>query len=338
MEPLEIMDEGEGPLVGWCDPDEFREWVRDNKSREMADKTMSAEEAVSNFIKDGMYVASGGFGHVRVSMNIIYEIIRQGVKGLTMAGKTSVHDLDVLMAAGCVEKVEAAYSFGHELRGLSPASRRKVEGGEVKVITEWSNAALQWRFKAAAMGLPFIPARILMGTDTFKKSSAKIIRDPYSGKPVTLIPACFPDVAIIHVHRADKYGNAQIDGILVEDYELARAAKRLIVTTEEIVPTDKIRESPWRTSIPYFLVDAVVEQPFASHPCNMPLLYYFDEEHIAEYPALTRTEEGAKEYFEKYVYGVNDFWEYLEVVGGSKRLEKLRRIEQLRERPVYPWR
>ena len=337
MKPLELLDGGEGPLVGWCDPDDFRDWVKNNKSRDMVDKTMSAEEAVSKFIKDGMYIASGGFGHVRVSMNIIYEIVKQDIKGLTMAGKTSVHDLDVLIAAGSVEKVEAGYSFGHELRGLSPASRRKVENGEVKVLTEWSNAALQWRFKAAAMGLPFLPARILMGTDTFKKSSAKIIKDPFTGKPLTLIPACFPDVAIIHVHRADIYGNAQIDGILVEDFELARAAKRVIITAEEIIPTDKIRDEPWRTVIPYFLVDAVVEQPYGSHPCNMPLLYYFDEEHIAEYLALTKTEEGTKEYFKKYVYGVNDFWEYLDLVGGIEKLEKLRKIEQVREKPVYPW-
>lgn len=337
MKFFEVLEEGEGPLLCWMDPDDFREWVRNNKSRDMVDKTMSAREAVSKFVRDGMYIASGGFGHVRVSMVIVYEILRQGVKGLTMAGKTAVHDIDVLIAGGAVDKVEVAYSFGHELRGLSPASRRKVERGEVRVLTEWSNAAFQWRFKAAAMGLPFIPARVMTGTDTFRKSSAKLVRDPYTGKPIVLIPACFPDVAIIHVHRADKYGNAQIDGIVVEDLELARAAKRLIVTTEEIVPTERIRESPWRTTIPYFLVDAVVEQPYGSHPCEMPLLYYFDEEHIAEYLSATRTEEGTREYLKKYVYGVRDFWEYLELVGGIEKMERLRRIEQLRERPVYPW-
>ncbi|MGP3667676.1 MAG: CoA transferase subunit A [Candidatus Bathyarchaeota archaeon] len=334
---MEVLVEGKGELLGWYDPEEHREWVRKNKSSALEEKTMSIKEAVSKFVKDGCYLASGGFGHIRVSMVAIYEIIRQQKRNLTVSGKTAVHDLDCLIAGGCVSRVEAAYSFGHEIRGLSPASRRAVETGKVKVATEWSNAALQWRFKAAASGLPFIPAYVMLGTDTFKYSSAKVVKDPFTGRPICLIPACYPDVAIIHVHRCDKYGNAQIDGILVEDFELARAAKRLIITTEEIVPNEKIREEPWRTVIPYFYVDAVVEAPYGCHPCNMPTLYYFDEEHIAEYLQLTRTEEGTQEYFKRYVYSVEDFEHYLELIGGVKKLSYLRRLEQGREKFVYPW-
>jgi len=332
-----IIDEGEAPLLAWMDPDEAREWVRKNKRRELIDKRMSVDEAVRKYIKDGSYIAFGGFGHVRVPMVVIYEIIRQGVKDLTIAAKTAVHDIDVLIAAGSVKRVEVAYAFGHELRGLSPAGRRAVEAGEVEVVSEWSNAGFQWRFKAAAMGLPFIPTRIMAGTDTFKKSSTKMIKDPYSGKPIILIPACYPDVAVIHVHRADKYGNAQIDGHLIEDYELARAAKRLIITTEEIVSTEEIRREPWRTSIPYILVDAVIEQRYGSHPCNMPLMYASDEEHIAEYLRLTRTREGAREYFDKYVYSVQDFWEYLELVGGIRKMKYLEDIEHFKAEPIFPW-
>jgi len=124
----------------------------------MEDKVTDLHEAISKFVHDGSYIAMGGFGHVRVPMAAIYEIIRQKKRNLMVSGKTAVHDLDVLIAADCVSKVEVAYSFGHELRGLSPASRRAVETGRVKVVTEWSNAALQWRFKAAS-GLPWIPAR-----------------------------------------------------------------------------------------------------------------------------------------------------------------------------------
>jgi len=334
---MEILDEGMGELLAWCDPDEHREWVRKNKCLSMEDKTMDLRGAISKFVQDGSYIALGGFGHVRVSMAAIYEIIRQRKRNLVVAGKTAVHDLDCLIAAGCVSKVEVAYSFGHELRGLSPASRRAVETGQVKVATEWSNAAFQWRFKAAASGLPWIPAYIMMGTETFKHSSAKIVKDPLTSRPICLIPACFPDVAIIHVHRCDKYGNTQIDGILVEDFELARAAKRLIITTEEIIPNERIREEPWRTSIPYFYVDAVVEAPYGSHPCNMPTCYYFDEEHIAEYLQLTRTIEGTKQYFDKYVYNVNNFNEYLELIGGTKKLNYLRKLEQGKARFTYPW-
>jgi len=333
---MEILKEGHGELIGWHDPDEHRQWVRENKSRELKDKRMTVSEAVEKFVHDGDFIACGGFGHVRIPMALIYEIIRQGKRNLTMAGKTAVHDIDILIGAGCMSRVEVAYAFGHELRGLSPAGRRAVETGKCKVVAEISNAGYQWRFLAAAMGLPFIPARILMGTDTFEKSSAKIVRDPWSGKPVCLLPAAYPDVAMFHVPRCDKYGNAQIDGILVEDFELSRAARRVIVTTEEIVDEEVIRRTPDRTVIPFYLVDAVCEVPWGAHPTQMPYLYYFDEEHIREWLTLSRTEEGTKAYFDRYVFGVRDFEEYLERVGGIRKLNYLKRVEQLRESMWVP--
>lgn len=335
---MEVLHEGQGELVGWHDPDENREFVLHNKSRALKDKTMTASEAVAKFIKDGDFIASGGFGHIRVSMNIIYEIIRQHKHDLIMAGKTAVHDLDVLVGNGCVNKVEAAYSFGHEVRGLSPASRRMVESGRCKVVAEISNAGYQWRFLAGMMGLPFIPSRNLMGTDTGKYSSCKVVTDPFSGKPVNLIPAAYPDVAFIHVHRCDMYGNCQIDGIMVEDFELARCARKLIITTEEIVENEVMRREPWRTCIPFYVVDAVVEQPYASHPCEMHGKYFFDEEHIAEWLSLSKTDEGVKQYSDKYIFGVKDFDEYLEVCGGLKKVEFLKRREDMRVPLVTPWR
>jgi len=334
---MDVLEEGKGELLAWHDPDEHRRWILENKPRSLEDKQMSLKEAVAKFVHDGDYIASGGFGHIRISMAAIYEIIRQEKRNLTMAGKTAVHDIDTLVASGCVNKVEAAYSFGHELRGLSPASRRAVESGRVKVAAEISNAGFQWRFMAAAMGLPFIPTRVMLGTDTFRYSSAKVVRDPFSGKPICLLPACYPDVAFIHVHRCDKYGNSQIDGILIEDFELARAARRLIITTEEIIDEEKVRNEPWRTVIPFCLVDAVVEVPYGSHPGNMPYLYYSDEEHMAEWLKLSQTDEGVKQYFEKYVYGVENFDEYLRLIGGAEKLNYLRRVEQLKAPLKAPW-
>jgi len=334
---MDVIERGEGQLLAWHDPDEQRAWIRKNKSRKMTDKRMDIKTAVSKFVLDGDYLASGGFGHVRVSMAGVYEIIRQRKRNLTLAGKTAVHDCDVLVGSGCVNQVEVAYSFGHELRGLSPASRRMVESGRVKAVTETSNAGFQWRLKAAAMGLPFLPARGLLGTDTFKKSSGLAVSDPFSGKRIALLPACYPDVAFIHVHRCDEYGNSQIDGISVMDIDLARAAKRLVVTTEKLVDNETIRNDSCRTVIPFYCVDAVVEVPFGSHPGNMPFLYYSDEEHIAEWLKLSKTDEGAKEYFDKYVFGVRDFGEYLELVGGAKKMKKLADIEMLRAPPEAPW-
>jgi acyl CoA:acetate/3-ketoacid CoA transferase alpha subunit len=319
------------------EPDDAREWMAHKKSRMLTDKLMPLREAVSKFTYDGGYLAMGGFGHIRVSMAGIYEMIRQKRRNLVIAGKTAVHDVDVLIASGVVNRVECAYAFGHELRGLSPAGRRAVEGGKVKVVAELSNAAFQWRFKAAAMGLPWIPARIMMGTDTFRYSSSKVVEDPYTGKPICLIPACYPDFAFIHVHRCDRYGNCQIDGTVIEDKELAMAAKRLIITTEEVVSEEEIRAVPDRTVIPFYMVDAVCEEPNGCHPGNMPLLYYSDEEHMAEWLSLSRSEEGVKTYFDKYVYPIKDFVEYLDLVGGEKKMSYLRRLERLDEPLTAPW-
>ena len=335
---MEVLHEGIGELIGWHDPDENRQFVLKNKKRTLKDKTMTAADAVSQFIKDGDFIASGGFGHARVSMNIVYEIIRQKRRNLALAGKTAVHDCDILVGHGCVNRVEAAYSFGHEVRGLSPASRRAVESGKCKVIAETSNAGYQWRFLAGMMGIPFIPARNLVGTDTGKHSSCKVVKDPYSGKPVTLIPAAYPDAAFIHVHRCDIYGNCQIDGILVEDFELSRCARRLIITTEEIVEPEIIRAEPWKTVIPFYFVDAVVKQPYGSHPCEMHGKYFFDEEHIAEWLQLSKTDAGVQQYADKYIFGVSDFNEYLEVCGGVKKQIFLKDRQDMRVPLVTPWR
>jgi len=334
---LNILNEGKGELYAWMDPDDARDWMSEKKSRELTDKMMSIKEAVKRFTFDGGYLAMGGFGHVRVSMAGIYEMIRQKRRNLIMAGKTAVHDIDVLIASGVVDRVECAYAFGHELRGLSPSGRRAVEKGKVKVVAELSNAAFQWRFKAASMGLPWLPARVMMGTDTFRYSAMKTVEDPYTGKPLCLIPACYPDFAFIHVHRCDKYGNAQIDGIVIEDRELAMAAKRLIITTEEIVSENEIRDAPDRTVIPFFMVDAVCEIPYGSHPGNMPLLYYSDEEHMTEWLTLSQNEDGVTKYLDKYVYAIDDFTEYITLVGGVKRMEYLGKLERLEAPLSTPW-
>jgi 3-oxoacid CoA-transferase subunit A/glutaconate CoA-transferase subunit A len=164
-----------------------------------------------------------------------------------------------------------------------------------------------------------------------------VVEDPWSGKPVCLIPAAYPDVAMFHVPRCDMFGNAQIEGIIVEDFELARAARRVIVTAEEIVDDEVIRAEPHRTVIPFYVVDAVCEVPYGAHPTQMPCLYFFDEEHIDEWLQLAKTPEGAEAYFEKYVFGVHDFEEYLERVGGIRKLNYLKRVMQFKEPMQAPW-
>src|SRR5207253_9312747 len=125
---------------------------------------------------------------------------------------------------------------------------RVMESGTV-AFTEWSNYALAIRFKAAAMGVPFLPCRSMLGTDTFRHSAAKAIACPFTGETLTALPALYPDVAAIHVHEADRFGNCRIRGTTVADLDLARAAKKLVITCERLVPQDDIRSDPSRTSI-----------------------------------------------------------------------------------------
>jgi hypothetical protein len=178
------------------------------------------------------------------------------------------------------------------------------------------------------MGVPFIPVRSMLGSDTFNYSAAKVVNDPFTGLPVCLLPALILDVGLIHVHRADRFGNAQIDGITGFAFEMARASKRLIISAEEIVPTEEIRKYPDRTIIPYYLVDAVVHAPFGSHPGEMAYLYERDDVVYREWIEASKTPEGAQAYLDKYVYGVKDHQAYLDLIGKA-RLDQL--VEQ-RER------
>ena len=317
----------EHELFGFTSPNQLRE-INLKKSRKMISKITDLKSAIQKFVQDGDYLGIGGFGMDRIPAAALHEIVRQKKKHLTLAGHTATHDGQILCAGGCIDKVDAAYVVGVELLGLSPNYRRTFQEGKVQV-TEWTNATLAWRFKAAAMGLSFLPVRSLLGTDTIKYSRAIEFKCPFTGEIYALVPACSPDIAIIHVPRADKYGNCQIDGITVSDYDLARASKKVIITTEEIISTDQIRSEPERTIIPYYCVDAVVHVPYGSYPCNMAGKYYFDLEHLREWNESEKDINKFETFINKYIYGVKDWNEYLEICGGKKRLEELRAIELL---------
>ena len=319
---MEVIDQGLGELIQPPDMEAFRLWNRTQKKHEMVDKLMSEQEAVQRFVTDGCYIGTELYGSVRAPMSLVREIVRQKPQNLRVSGQ-SVLEVDLWLAAGLIEAIDLTY-IGLELYGVSNPLRREVENGRVKRIVEWSNSALTWRLKAAAMGVPFLPARTMLGTDTFRYSGAKVVEDPFTGSKVCLLPALVMDVALIHVHRADRYGNSQIDGISGFAAETARATKRLIVSAEEIVDTELIRRQPDRTIIPYFLVDAVVHAPFGSHPGEMVYCYGRDEDEIRAWVKASETAEGATDYLEMFAYGVPDHAAYLELIG-QERLEVLRR-------------
>jgi len=317
---MEIIQSGIAQLIRPPDLNAFREWNR-KKPKTLIDKRMTEAEAISRFVHDGDYIGTELYGTVRCPMSLVNEVVRQGKKDLLVAGQ-GVLELDMLLAASLVKKMDITYA-GLEVYGVSNCLRREVESGRVETCVEWSNAAFAGRFKAAAMGVPFIPLRSMLGSDTLKYSSAKVVRDPFTGDPICLIPALILDVGLIHVHRADKYGNAQIDGISGFAAEMSRASRTLIVSTEEIVDTEEFRRRPDRTIIPYYLVDGVVHAPFGSHPGEMCYLYQRDEDQIREWVKAAETPETTQEYLQKYIYSVRDHQEYLELIG-QERLESLR--------------
>ena len=243
-------------------------------------------------------------------------------------GHTSTHDFQLLCAGRCLSRVDAAYIVGLEARGLSPNARRMIQSGEV-ALCEWTNHALSVRLQAAAAGLSYGLVRSMLGTDTFTRSAAKVVRCPFTGKKYAALPALWPDVSVIHVHESDIYGNARIKGISIADLELARASKKLIITAERMVDNLVIRQDPTLTAIPYYLVDAVVHVPFGSYPGNMPYEYFSDEHHLTTWLQVEKDPEVFAEFLGRYIYGVDDFDEYLQLCGGLKRLRQLREQECL---------
>lgn len=316
---MNVISSGKGPMLQPPDLNAFREHNR-KKPRGLIDKRMTEKEAVEKFIHDGDYIGTELYGTVRCPQSLINEVVRQGKKDLRVAGQ-GVYELDMLLGAGLVKALDHTY-IGMEVYGISNCLRREVESGRVEHCVEWSNAAIAWRFKAAAMGVPFLPTRSMLGTDTLNFSAAKVVEDPFGGDPIALLPALILDTGMIHVHRADIYGNCQVDGISGFAFELARASKNLLISTEKIVPTEQIRSQPDRTIIPYYLVDAVIEAPFGSHPGEMCYAYERDEPQIKAWVEASQDPETTQAYLQKYIYDLKDHQEYLDLIG-KKRLDEL---------------
>lgn len=322
---MNIIARGKGPLFQKVDTRGFRE-SRRKSNRGQRSKLTTVTEAVAKFVRDGCYLASGGFGSNRIATAVLHEIVRQRKCNLSFAGHTTTHDYEILVAGGCISRVDAAYIVGLEARGLSTVARKAHQSGKIEVC-EWSNASLGWRLSAGARGIPFFPCYVNVGTDTFEHSAGIVVECPFTGKPVNLVPALNPDVAAIHVHKADAMGNCEIKGIVVADDDLAAASRHVIVTCEELVSTNYFRDNPARTCIPWIHVDAVIEVPNGSYPGNMAEHYFSDERHLKEWLEAEKDGERLKVFMEKYIYGCADFAEYLEKCGGAARITELRKEE-----------
>jgi glutaconate CoA-transferase, subunit A len=320
---MQILQSGRGDFY-FQDPDAIRA-QRAGKERGLIDKLMTEQQAVSRFVADGDYIGCDLTYFIRGPNALIHEIIRQRRKRLWFCAKYCYAESILLLGGDCVSRIDAGFVAVGE-RVLTEA----MKSGYV-TLTEWTNDSLTLRLLGGAMGVPFLPTRTLLGTDTLRYSGAKVVEDPFTGKTICLVPALNPDVALIHAHQADVHGNARVLGASTAPLEQAMASKKVIVQTEELIEPEEIRRHPGQTTIPYYFVDAVVHVPFGAYPGTCPGVYVADTPCLTEAIQALDSREEMQRYLETYVYSVGSFADMLEQRVGVKRLLQLRARERYRE-------
>jgi acyl CoA:acetate/3-ketoacid CoA transferase alpha subunit len=282
-------------------------------------------------IQDGDGIGCGGFSVSRCPTALVHEIIRQKKRNLTLYGTNLSFQMDLLVGAGCVSRCESG-TGNLERFGVAYNFRRACEKGTIE-MEDHSHLGMASRFLAGEMGLPFMPLKSWLGSDiinykhpaTNKKYA--LIEDPFNlGKSILLVPALNPDVSIIHAQQVDEIGNVIIKGCTFHELEMVRASKKVIVTCEEIISSDRIRSNPELTTIPNIYVSAVVKQPWGAHPTSVYRFYDYDAEHLNTYQDIARAnEEDYDKYLNKYILNSDTFNEYLKKIGGKKKLLELKK-------------
>ena len=287
-------------------------------------KVKSLHEAIATDVQDGMSVAMGCGLESLIPFAASHEIIRQRKRKLTLIAPISDIQFDQLIGAGCVEKIITSW-VGNVAAGLGHNYRRAAEAGIPNSIEieEHSNFTIGLGLQAAASGLPFLPTKTVKGSDVSKGAQFKRVNCPFTGEELLAVRAIRPDVAVLHVQRADKEGNAHVWGNFGVTREAALAAKKVILTCEEIVDHQVILSDPNRTVIPGFVVTSVVHEPFGSHPSSTQGYSRRDDDFYFEYHKATRTSEGFEQWLQKYVLGVNDHRAFLNLLG-SERIARLK--------------
>ena len=267
-------------------------------------KVLTSLEEAAKFVKDGDLVTTGGATFHRAPMEFVRELVRQGKRNLNLVDREPAMDFDLLIGAGCVAKIRAGM-LGFEVFGLAPNFRKKSEAGEI-ITKEGACQPIIAGFRAAAMGLPSLPVKGMLGSDLLDISEEiggyKQVEDPFTGEKMIAVRAIEPDVTVIHVQKADEYGNIRIEGPVYEDVIKAKAAKVVVVTAEELIPSSEFRKRPEATTLPHFIVDAVVESQKGAYPCSCFNYYDADYDHIKEYLKVAAKDQF-EEYLDDYIYG-----------------------------------
>jgi glutaconate CoA-transferase subunit A len=286
---------------------------------------VSVEDAVS-MINDGDTIGLGGLVLTNTPMAMVRAIIKKGLKNLTVvSGASSGLETDMLIGAGCVKKVVTSYVGLERFCPIGPNYRQALEKGLIQ-LWECDEGIWHAALKAACYGLPYILWKGGIGSDLLK-ANPDLEEEEIRGEKWVRVPPIAIDIAILQAGRADIYGNVQHMGGVFSDKILARAARKaVIVSVEQIIPNELIRADPRLTTI----TDAyIVKLPYGAHPCANHGYYMYDEEHLAEYvQAAEQTRKGTdpsafQKYLDNYILTISSHEDYLEKIGGIKRLLKL---------------
>lgn len=297
------------------------------RDRSLHEKVVSLSEAAA-LVGDGDHVAIGGCTMSRTPIAMIWALIRARRKDLVVSRSISSTEGDLFYGSGISRHIITSWFSQGIVWGISKVMRHYTEQRSAQ-FEEWSHMSMGLRYRAGAMGLPFMPTRSMLGSDVRQVigTAAQEMTCPFTGEQLLLLPALNPDVALIHVQRADAYGNAQLDGLQFMDLDIAMAARKVILTTERIVSNDQIRRQPDQTKIPFFAVEAVVEVPFgaAPHECYGSYEPFFD--HLNDYATATTAdpEAGVQDYLKRYYYEAEDWNDYLSRLGMGEVLDAARR-------------
>lgn len=295
-------------------------------------KIMTAKDAISRFVDDGDHFVIGNYT-VGTCAELVFEVIRQKKKGFTLYSQSGVFDVEVLVAGGCVDRLVTTYVYRAGGREGGSAVERAIKSGTLQ-IEDYTNFQYNARMVAGMHGFSFM--QVLEGamvTDLYKKRSFmgddkyRVINCPYTGKQILTVPAANPDVCIVHVQRADRFGNAQYWGALGSVAAAALASSKIIVSCEEIVEPDIIRSSPQLTIIPAYRVNAVVEIPWGAHPTEVLGYYNLDRAAYANFFISDMRAEGLKAWMDDWIYSCRDRQAYIDhymTVFGSGMLDAIR--------------
>lgn len=323
-------------------------------------KVYSLHDAIAKFVEDGDSISLGGFTTNRKPYAAVYEILRQGQKDFTVWAGPAGGDWDMLIGENRVKAYINCYTANSGFTNVSRRFRAAIEAGKL-IYEDYSQDVLMLQLHAAALGLPFLPVRLMQGSglqqfwgiskevratlDKVDNDKLVEMENPFApGEKVLAVPVPKLDTAIIHVQKASPDGTCIIEGDEFHDVDIAVAARKTIITCEELVSDEYIRRDPSLTRVFGMCVAAVVHAPYGAWPSQCYNYYDNDADALREYDKASKYANAAdaeaqlkkaaakagteydpsvkpqtfEDFLEKWVYSIKDHDELLNKVGGAR--------------------